>query len=292
MVAVTLRIVSARRGASWAILGIRTFRNQPLALSALFFAAVAAMALVNMIPLAGPAFTLALLPWVTRAMMLATAQVAQAQPPLSRSALQQRTPTPAAAKRLPIAALLQSALRSGRERLPEMLALGALYALGVLGVTALTAALDGGRFAQVYFGWAALTQELAADPDFQNATALALLLHLPLSLLFWHAPGLLHWYGVPPVKALFFSIVACARNGGAFIVFGLCWLGVFLLGALLLGVALALLAFAGLPRPIATGLMAGSATLLTAMLFTSVFFSFHACFQPGEGAEPPAPALR
>jgi hypothetical protein len=28
-----------------------------------------------------------------------------------------------------------------------------------------------------------------------------MVLYLPLSLLFWHAPGLVHWHGVPPVKA-------------------------------------------------------------------------------------------
>ena len=75
---------------------------------------------------------------------------------------------------------------------------------------------------------------------------LSMLLYLPLSLLFWHAPGLVHWHGVPPVKALFFSIVACMRNFGAFLVYGLGWLGVFLLGGLVVSIVSALLAVAGL----------------------------------------------
>ena len=45
-----------------------------------------------------------------------------------------------------------------------------------------------------------------------GAMAVALLLHLPLFLMFWHAPALVHWHGVAPVKSLFFSVVACLRN--------------------------------------------------------------------------------
>jgi hypothetical protein len=60
----------------------------------------------------------------------------------------------------------------------------------------------------------------------------AMALYLPLSLLFWHAPALVHWHGVPPLKSLFFSLVACMRNFKAFTLFGLAWVGVFLMGGL------------------------------------------------------------
>ena len=50
----------------------------------------------------------------------------------------------------------------------------------------------------------------------------------PLILLFWHAPALVHWHGVSPVKSLFFSAVACFRNFGALLVYGLAWLAVFI----------------------------------------------------------------
>eukprot|EP01041_Mallomonas_annulata_P022433 gene22433-42727_t len=104
---------------------------------------------------------------------------------------------------------------------------------------------------------------------------LSMLLYLPLSLLFWHAPGLVHWHGVPPVKALFFSIVACVRNFGAFLVYGLGWLGVFLLGGLVVSIVSALLAVAGLAGSMAGGIMVGAAMMMAAMFFTRPMTSHH-----------------
>lgn len=205
-----LHIVPARTGMTWVKLGIRTFWKQPMALAALFFMTMASMSLASMIPLVGPAVALMLLPSATLAMMVAAAQASQG-----------RFPTPA---------VLLVAFRTGQQRLRDMLVLGALYAACFLAVMGLSALIDGGQFAKVYLGGAQLSKEVAEDPAFQSAMWLSMVLYLPLSLLFWHAPGLVHWHGVPPVKALFFSIVACVRNFSAFLVYGLGWLGVFLLG--------------------------------------------------------------
>ena len=274
-----LHIVPARTGMAWVKLGIRAFWRQPMALAALFFMTMASMSLATMIPLVGPAIALALLPSATLAMMVASAE-----------AMLGRFPTPA---------VLLVAFRTGRQRLRDMLVLGALYAVGFLGIMGLSALLDGGQFAQVYLGGAALTKEVAQDPAFQRAMWLSMLLYLPLSLLFWHAPGLVHWHGVPPVKALFFSIVACVRNFGAFLVYGLGWLGVFLLGGLVVSVVSALLAVAGLAGSAAGGIMVGAAMMMAAMFFTSVVFTFRDCFEPSSSttaqeaphgeAPPPAP---
>ncbi|MCK7500117.1 MAG: hypothetical protein MZW92_64695 [Comamonadaceae bacterium] len=46
----------------------------------------------------------------------------------------------------------------------------------------------------------------------------ALVLTLPLMLSFWFAPLLVAWKDMPALKALFFSIVAVARNWRAFAV--------------------------------------------------------------------------
>ena len=255
-----LHIVPARTGLAWVKSGIFVFRRQPLAMAALFFMTMAAMSLASMVPLVGPALALTLLPSATLAMMVASAE-----------ALQGRFPTPA---------VLLVAFRTGRQRLHHLLQLGALYAAGFLGIIALSSLLDGGLFAQVYLGGAPMTREIAENPDFQRAMWLSMLLYLPLSLLFWHAPGLVHWHGVPPVKALFFSIVACVRNYGAFLVYGLGWLGVFLLGGLVVSIVSALLAVAGLAGSMAGGIMVGAAMMLAAMFFTSVVFTFRDCFEP------------
>ncbi|GKT20608.1 BPSS1780 family membrane protein [Acidovorax sp. SUPP3334] len=262
-----LHIVPARAGLEWVRLGIRVFWRQPMALAALFFMTMAAMSLATLLPLIGPAVALALLPSATLAMMVAAGEATQG-----------RFPTPA---------LLLVAFRTGRQRLRDMLILGALYAVGFLAVMAISALVDDGQFARVYLGGEQLTREVAEAGDFQAAMWVALALYVPLSLLFWHAPGLVHWHGVPPVKALFFSMVACLRNFGAFTVYGLAWTGVFLGAGIVVSIAVTLLALLGLGAGIAGGIMVGTALMLAAMFFTSVVFSFRDCFEPPERLVPP-----
>ncbi|NMM78825.1 BPSS1780 family membrane protein [Acidovorax sp. SRB_24] len=270
-----LHIVPARTGIAWVKSGIRVFWRQPMAMAALFFMTMAAMSLATLVPLIGPALALALLPSATLAMMVASAE-----------AVQGRFPTPA---------VLLVAFRTGRQRLRHMLVLGALYAIGFLAVMGFSALFDGGLFAQVYLGGEPMTREIAENPEFQTAMWVSMALYLPLSLLFWHAPGLVHWHGVPPVKSLFFSIVACLRNMGAFTVYGLGWLGVFALGGVLISLVSGLLAMLGVfsaesaPGAIG-GLMVGLAMVMAAMFFSSIVFTFRDCFEPPEPPAAPAQA--
>ncbi len=255
-----LNIVPASTGMAWVKLGVRIFWRQPLALAALFFMTMAAMSLASMVPFVGPALALALLPSATLAMMVAAAEATQG-----------RFPTPA---------VLLVAFRTGRERLNDMLVLGAMYAVGFLGIMGVSALIDGGQFAQVYLGGMVLTKEIAAEPAFQRAMWVSMLLYLPLSLLFWHAPGLVHWHRVPPVKAVFFSVVACLRNFGAFLVYGLGWLGMFMLGGVIVALLSALLTVAGVGGSGAGAIMIAGAMMMAGMFFTSVVFTFRDCFEP------------
>lgn len=264
-----LRLVRAHVGVSWVQQGVRVFWRQPLALAGLFFLTMAVMSVLTLVPLLGPALALAVLPTASLVMMVAAAQVQQGQQP---------TPT-----------VLLMALRTGRQRLRALGVLGVLYAVGFLALMGLSALIDGGQFAQVYLGGAPLTREVAEDENFQMAMWLSMALYLPLSLLFWHAPGLVHWHGVPPVKALFFSIVACVRNFSAFLVYGLGWLGVFLLGGLVVALVSALLATAGLAASAAGGIMVGAALMMAAMFFTSVVFTFRDSYEPPSTPEPEPP---
>lgn len=259
-----LHIVAPRTGLEWVRQGIRVFWRQPMALTALFFISMAAMSLVASLPLVGTALALALLPSTTLAMMVAAAEASAG-----------RTPTPT---------LLLVAFRTGRQRLHAMLTLGTIYALGFLALMGLSALIDGGQFASVYLGGADLTREMVETGSFQAAMWLALLLYVPLSLLFWHAPGLVHWHNVPPVKALFFSIVACMRNLGAFTVYGLAWAGVFVAAGVAVSLLLAMLSIFGLGASVAGALMVTTALTLATMLFTSVVFTFRDSFEPpGDG---------
>jgi len=115
---------------------------------------------------------------------------------------------------------------------------------------------------------------------------LSLFLYVPLSLLFWHAPGLVHWHNVAPVKALFFSIVACWRNFGAFAVYGLSWMGVFLGAGLAMSLLVTLLAVVGMGAGMASSILVATAMMLAAMFLTAVVFPFRDSFAPPQQAGP------
>lgn len=258
-----LNIVPARAGLHWVRLGIRTFFRQPLALTGLFFMFMAVMSVVSMVPYLGSALVLGLLPAATLGFMAAAEQASKGE--------------------FPMPWILASALRAGRQELRAILLLGALYALCFMGVMGASALVDGGQFAQFYLGATKLSREQLGEADFQAAMWVTLGLNLPLSLLFWHAPALVHWHGIPPVKALFFSFVACVRNLGAYIVFGLAWSGIFLV-AIVAGISTVGL----LAGPEAAGLaMAPAAMLAMALFFTSLYFTFADTFiaTPNEPAK-------
>jgi len=264
-----LRLVRASAGVAWVQQGVRTFWRQPMALAALFFMVMASMSLITLVPVVGSALALALLPAAQLSMMVASAEALQG--------------------RFPQVTLLLVAFRSGAQRTQSMLVLGACYAGGFLAIMGLSALVDGGIFARVYLTGAPLTAEVAQSGAFQAAMWLALALYLPLSLLFWHAPGLVHWHGVPPLKALFFSAVACLRNFWAFTLFGIAWVGVFLVGGLVVALVTGLLSL--IMGSAGAGIMVGAAMMLAAMFFCSIVFSFRDCFEPPEEQDlPPEPA--
>jgi hypothetical protein len=167
-----------------------------------------------------------------------------------------------------------------------MLILGLLYAAGFLLVLGISATVDGGKFAHLYLLGGSLTPETLMEPDFESAVLLAMALYIPLSLLFWHAPALVYWHGVAPVKSLFFSMVACARNFWAFAVYSLVWLGAFIAMGMVVAVIAALL---GSPEAV-SGIMFPVAMVMAAMFFTSIYFSFRACFD-ARGVDVPGTEL-
>ncbi|MBS0316257.1 MAG: hypothetical protein JSR49_03930 [Proteobacteria bacterium] len=254
-----LNIVPARAGFEWFRLGVRTFFRQPLALAGLFFMYIAVMSVATLIPFVGGALALALLPAATLGLMAATRE--------------------ASSGRFPMPTILVTAFRADRERLRAMLVLGALYAVGFFVVMGVSALFDGGQFARLYLLGEPTSTDVMLSPDFQLAMWAAMALYLPLSLLFWHAPALVHWYGVPPVKSLFFSIVACLRNFWAFTVYGLVWAALMMA----VGVAFALLATLLGGAALLSAVLMPVALVMAAMFFTSIYFTFQGSFVPSEG---------
>jgi len=257
-----LNIVPARTGWLWFRLGLRTFWQQPLALAGLFFMFISVMSVASLVPVLGNALALALLPAATLGLMAATREAAQGQ--------------------FPMPSILISAFRAGRQQARAMAVLGAIYALAFLAVLGVSALVDGGGFARMYLVGGTLTREMVESASFQSAAWVAMALYLPLSLLFWHAPALVHWHGVSPVKSLFFSGVACLRNIGALTIYTLSWLGLFAAVFLILMVLTVSLGQPGLIN----ALMYPTAMLLAAMFFSSFYFTFRDSFVADD--EPPA----
>ena len=223
-------------------------------MSGLFFLFMAIMSLSALLPFLGSFIALTLLPAATLGLMAASREVELGK--------------------FPMPTILAIAFRASKERKHDMLILGFLYALGFVGVMGLSALVDGGGFAKLYLVGGKLDADIIMDPNFQNAMWLSLLLYLPLSMVFWHAPALVHWHGVPAIKSLFFSTVACLRNWRAFLVFGLMWTVVFMSTALMLSLLSGLTGDGDL----ASMTLLPAMLMLAAMFFCSTYFSFRDCF--------------
>lgn len=251
-----LNIVPARTGLTWVKLGIQTFLKQPLALTGLFFMYMATVLVISQVPVLGSLLGAMLVPAATLGLMAATAE--------------------AAGGRFPMPTVLVSAFRAGKQRARAMLVLGAIYTAGSLLAT-LLGGLMGGPVAPP-----AETQAPEMDPRMLAI----LLLHMPLVVLFWHAPALVHWHGISPVKSLFFSAVAVLRNFGALFLYGVAWMGVFLL----VGFAVSTLGMMLGGAAVARSIMMPTVLLLVAMFSTSLYFTFRDSFHADEPVELPPPA--
>lgn len=255
-----LRSVPAREGLQWALLGIRTFWRQPLAMSGLFFLFMGAISLVSLVPVVGGALALVLLPGLTAGLMAATQKASEGV--------------------FPMPAILFSPFKDPAQR-KAMLQLGAMYALGLLLLLGASMLADGGGFAKVYLGGAMVKPEQVNNDAFQSALWITMLLYVPLSMVFWHAPALVYWQQIEPVKSLFFSWMACWRNKAAFAVYTLVWVIVFAAAGL---VALLVASLMGDSQVLMAVLMP-LALMVTAMFFTSMLFTVKACFSASASNE-------
>ena len=250
-----LNIVPARTGITWVKLGIRTFFKQPLALVGLFFLYMAAATLASLIPFVGVVLALAIVPAATLGLMAATREATKG--------------------RFPMPTILLSAFRAGQQRARAMMVLGFLYAAACLLIVTIVP----------LFADAPVSRESALSPGMQGVMLLVMVLYLPVSVLFWHAPALVHWHGVTPVKSLFFSAVVCFKNAGAYTVFGITWMVVLVLIGLVVTLLAGLLTS---PEAAAAAIMP-VALLMAAMFSTSIYFTFEGSFEasPTDDANSP-----
>jgi hypothetical protein len=190
------------------------------------------------------------------------------------------------AGRAPSPALLLAALRGPRPRTVVMLQLGLAYAMAALLAMWLIDLADPGfraSLAEFIKQSQGATEPQLPDGDVQGGVLLRLLMTLPVTLLFWHAPVVAHRSNVGVAQALFASVVACWRNRGAFALYGLAWA---VLPALLALVLTALLSFIGLAQ-LAVLLLVPLLLMCSTAFYASLHFTVADCFAFDE---PPAPA--
>ena len=247
-----LNQVSAGHGWVWVKQGLRVFFKQPLAMAGLFFMFMMGVSLLAVIPLVGTFLAVALVPAGTLGLMAASRE--------------------ADAGRFPMPVTLLTAFRDGSERSKAMWLLGGLYAAVLLVVMLLSSLPLPTEALQALQGDQVDPEKVRETLMGPGLLAVALL-YVPMLAAFWHAPPLVHWHGVTPVKALFFSWLACWRNKGAMLVFGLGWLGIFLLAGLLTSLV------AGLLGPQALAIVTYPMVLLLAGMFhASLYFTFRDSF--------------
>lgn len=275
-----LRQVPAVRGAVWVRQAFAAFGHRPLAFAALFGAFLFAGLLFAMLPWVGPLLVLAALPLVSLGFMLATKRSLEGG--------------------FPSVAVFAEPLRGDRQVVVTLLRLGLIYAVGTLGVMALSDLADGGTFEALQEAMARTRQQgqgeagndevarLLADPRLQRGMLVRFVLAVLLALPFWHAPALAHWAGQGAGQAIFSSTVACWRNRGAFVVYGLAWIGVILGFGIVANLLAALL---GSPRIVALAAVP-TGLLFSTVFYVSLYFTFTDCFAEGDAPDTvPPPAI-
>lgn len=260
-----LRINPPSQGIHWVQQGIRTFWQQPLALSGLFLMFLFFVTGLNFIPYVGTFIALILVPAGTLGLMAAT-QKAQTQ-------------------QFPMPTTLLSAFRVDTPTTRAILTLGVIYIAILLVIFIIGAQIDDGKFARWYLWGGAMTDEIMQAADFQISALVTAVLCIPLTMLFWHAPALVVWHRIAPAKSLFFSMVACWRNFGAFVVYGLAWLLIYLAVGITASTIGSLL---GGAEAIAT-LLFPAALFIGSMFSTSLLFTVQDCLE-APGGDPSANA--
>jgi hypothetical protein len=268
------KLVPASRGALWVRQGFTVFFRHPLGFAGLFASFMFVLFVALLLPLVGSLLLLAMLPLASLGFMIGT-----------RLALQGRFPLPR---------VFIEPLRIDRPRRVAMLQLGLLYAAATALIMWVSDAVDGGALDKAMQVLAdsnttpEAMQEALSNSRLQAGLLMRFGLAGLLSVPFWHAPALVHWGGHPAAKSLFFSMVACWRNRGAFAVYALTWTATILLFAVLSNLLFALL---GQMQLMALAAMPAS-LILSTVFYASLYFTFADCFEIEPTDKNPLPTLK
>ena len=259
-----LRLVAPRQGLVWVRRAFQVFARQPLGFAALFAAWLFAFLVLGLIPFVGVIALLVLPPAGSLLFMIASRRVGEGK--------------------LVMPGSIAELAGAGRARLLALLKLGLVYGASTFLVFWLAALIDGGAVAAFL---ESLTDTKSAesaavrvgDPRLQLGLLLRLAFVGALSIPFWHAPALVHWGGQSWAKSLFFSSVAVWRNKGAFGVYGIAWVALWMLLLAFVSVGV------GLFGPERFTLVATPLTLVFfTVFFASFWYTFADCFSADDDA--------
>ncbi len=196
-------------GIAWLREGMRLFGRQPIGLPAMVVVYLMMLIAPALLPVVGIAISGVLAPFASVGLLTACRDVADGRMPSPAAFVQPFRPSPARV---------------------QMLRLGIVNAVLLLIVATVAALIptgsDGG-------------EAPATLPELPLTELLVqLALYLPVMALMWFAPVLAGWHAIAPAKAMFGSVVACWRNVGAMLVFGVAasvlTLGISVVAAMLL----------------------------------------------------------
>lgn len=241
----------ARAGSAWVREGFRLLRAGPIPLIVITMGYMLLLFLSMAIPVVGNFAPLVLTPVLSVGLMHAVRAIDRKQPV-----------TPA---------MLFNGFRDGAgQAWKSLLILGVVNAIATLAALGASALFDGGVVKDIAIG-----QIDESDPRLQDTNLLwsvltFLFLYTPVQMSLWYSPLFVAWHGLSPAKALFFSLIAVARNKWAFVNYLITWM----LVAVAISAVVQLLSavLSGTPTMLSLALMPISLVMITA---------FYCSFWPG-----------
>ncbi len=264
-----LQTVPAAQGLEWVRSGLRELRHRPWPYMSLLLTFMFGLMLGSLLP-GGGLLMLLTIPLLSLAFMMAT-----------RASLNGHTPGPGV--------FIAPWTRQHRHLRQPLMTLCLIYAVLSWVAMALGTWVDDGAFAELIAAvndpdsTAAQVEELSNAPGLLSGIVIRLSLTMLLGVPLWHAPALIVWGGQSVGQAMFSSTLALWRSRGAFVLYGLGWMGVALAAMGLSSVLGALLGNSTL----ASLVIMPIGLAVTSAYYASLFFSFQGCFLAESTASSP-----
>jgi len=183
-----------------------------------------------------------------------------------------------AGKRIGPTSLIAGFRSYGKDALRGLLKLGGIYGVLVLLVSGILMTMVDVDTLMAVVSDKPLTTDVIRE--FYLAIVMGSVLYVPVAVLFWFAPLLVAWHGIPVAKALFFSWMAVWRNRAAFLLYGVLFAILLIAVPLFIDAAFASSGANNIAPLIATPYR----ILVMAVLYCSFYATYRGCFNVTQAA--------